>query len=379
MARGAAEIVAVPAEVRVDVARLRIAREHPVALRHQLLEARKAVLRILPAGKHVQLEPALVVEVHRRPELRGIGHVNQHRDVQPGAGLPDRVEIGVVHLEARAVGLARGQAEVLEDLQPDGAVLHALFDLRDRALLPARAAGALPVDVDEQREAIRVAAVADGLDRTLQPIAVAARQVVQDADVEAVHLLDQLLDVLGRDRGVVVDVDRPGTSRAAPGAGRRRPSTSGGNRRCSAGESPACRSARRGTRVMPGGHSSPGDRRLFLRSAGAAPAPAAARRVLPGRRWALLRHERGTHERGDPHGPGARSVVHSGIITQLNRDSGSQGMVPATGEPVLDHQIRVRRPCSTRPWITGTRTPNFPNACNLSTSLSSVYRRRVGS
>ena len=80
--------------------------------------------------------------------------------------------------------------------------------------------------------------------------------------------------------------------------------------------------ARRGSRRLaaaPGtelGHAGrtlvASDRRLFLRSARPAPAPAATRRILPRRR--SLRHERGTHERGNPQGPGERSIVHFRII-----------------------------------------------------------------
>ena len=77
------------------------------------------------------LEPALVVVVERLEELRRIGHVNEDRDLQPRSRLPDRIQLGIVQLQARAVGLAGGQAEALHDLaNADRAGLDVGFELR---------------------------------------------------------------------------------------------------------------------------------------------------------------------------------------------------------------------------------------------------------
>ena len=48
-----------------------------------------------------ELEPALVAVVERLEERRRLGDVNQHRHVQPRARLPDRIELGIVHLQPR--------------------------------------------------------------------------------------------------------------------------------------------------------------------------------------------------------------------------------------------------------------------------------------
>ena len=65
------------------------------ALGHQLLEAGTPVL-VAAIGIERELEPALVVVVERLEERRRLGDVNEHRDVQPRAGLPDRIELGIV-------------------------------------------------------------------------------------------------------------------------------------------------------------------------------------------------------------------------------------------------------------------------------------------
>src|SRR5687768_14418595 len=113
----ASEVVGVPSHVRGDKCRFRIPAEEIVALGHQLVEARKLVLRIAAPGKQRQLEPALVGEVDRRTEefLR-IRSVYEDGNAEPGARGPDRVERRVVDLQSRAVSLPYRQAESLPDL-----------------------------------------------------------------------------------------------------------------------------------------------------------------------------------------------------------------------------------------------------------------------
>ena len=64
-----AEVVGVPAHVRGDEGRLRIAAEQIVALRHQLLEVRKLSGGYATAREQRELEPALVGVVDRLVEL----------------------------------------------------------------------------------------------------------------------------------------------------------------------------------------------------------------------------------------------------------------------------------------------------------------------
>ena len=55
-------------------------------------------------------------------------------------GLPDRIQLGVVQLQAAAVGLARRQPEVLHDFaEAFGAGLDVGFELRRGTLTEARA------------------------------------------------------------------------------------------------------------------------------------------------------------------------------------------------------------------------------------------------
>ena len=85
-----------PPHVRGDERRLRMLAEQVVALRHQLFEARKAVLRIATVREQRELEPTLVRVVDRLEELLRIGGVDEHRKPEPRARVPDRIELGVV-------------------------------------------------------------------------------------------------------------------------------------------------------------------------------------------------------------------------------------------------------------------------------------------
>ena len=106
--REAAQVLGVPAQVRQDERRLRVLGEQSIALPHQLFERRKArSIEVAAIRIKRHLQPALVLVVHRLEELRRVGGVDEDRDVQPGRGLPDRIELGIVQLQARAVGLAR--------------------------------------------------------------------------------------------------------------------------------------------------------------------------------------------------------------------------------------------------------------------------------
>jgi hypothetical protein len=113
-----------------------------------------------------------------------------------------------VDLQARSVGLRAAEAQALRDLQADRAVRHRLLEIRDRLLRPAGSAGAVPLHVREDPEAIRILAVPDEVDLLLDLIGIRpAAQVHQDAQIECVHVLDHLPDIVRGDRRVVVAVD----------------------------------------------------------------------------------------------------------------------------------------------------------------------------
>ena len=93
--------------------------KHPVPLGHQVIEGRVpgAVVEA-SAGEDRHLQPALVLVVERLEELGRITRVDENGDAKPRSGLPDDVELGVVHLETGPVGLAGRETEALADL-PD--------------------------------------------------------------------------------------------------------------------------------------------------------------------------------------------------------------------------------------------------------------------
>ena len=129
--------------------------EQIVALRHQLLEAREAGrCGYATSREQRQLEPALVGVVDRLEELLRIGGVDEHRKLEPRARVPDRIELGIVELEARAVRLLDRQAEALRDLaDADRARGDVGLELRDRLLRPARS-DVLEVDAGQHAHAV---------------------------------------------------------------------------------------------------------------------------------------------------------------------------------------------------------------------------------
>ena len=142
-----------PSHVRDDEVGLGMPGEEAIAFGHQLFERREARAIRIPAVRiERQLEPALVVEVDRLEELGGIGRVDVHGDLQARAGLPDRIELGIVELQAGPVGLLRGQPEVLHDLaealRPG---LDVLFDLLRRTRAESGADRIAEVDGRERR------------------------------------------------------------------------------------------------------------------------------------------------------------------------------------------------------------------------------------
>ncbi len=129
----------VPPHVGRHEGRARVAAEEVVPLRHQLLEVRVLVRRNLPPREERQLEPPLVVVIQRLVELRRIGGVDEDRQAKACRRLPHRLEIGIVHRQAAAVGLADGLAEALPDLADAHRAGRGVgLELRHRPLRPAR-------------------------------------------------------------------------------------------------------------------------------------------------------------------------------------------------------------------------------------------------
>ncbi len=205
--RGALQVVSVVAEVRRDVARLRVGREHAIALGEQVVERRLSRRVVAAAREEREFEPALVPVVHLREELHRLRGVDQHRDVESCARLPHGVHHRVVELQAAAVGLLRRQAEVLVDLQPDRAVPDRALEVGDGLVGPAGRVGAVPVDVGEDPESVRVPARLDEVGLLLDCLGTgAATQVHEHPHVHRVQFSHQALDGVGRGPGVAVDV-----------------------------------------------------------------------------------------------------------------------------------------------------------------------------
>jgi hypothetical protein len=70
-----------------------------VPLGHQLFEAGKLILRIPSSRKKRELQPSLVGVVNGLEELLGIRGVNEHRNPEPGARVPERIELRVIDSE----------------------------------------------------------------------------------------------------------------------------------------------------------------------------------------------------------------------------------------------------------------------------------------
>ena len=184
--------------MRGDERRLRMLLEETVALRHQLFERGIVAGRVAPIAEQRELQPALVVVVDRLEELRGIGGMDEDRNLETGARLPERIEIRIVEMEARAVGLARAQAEALADFaDADRARLEVGFELRDGFLRPARS-HAREVHAGQHTDAVAVRAGANHLQRSRQAL---ARDVVgtdHQPQVQAVHRGDERIQPFGR-------------------------------------------------------------------------------------------------------------------------------------------------------------------------------------
>ena len=194
-----AEVVRVPAHVRRDEDRSWMLAEQVVPLARDLLEAREPVRRISALGKQRQLQPALVAVVDRLKELLRVGGVNEHRKPEASARIPDGIEVRVVDLEPRAIGLASGQAKAFPDFsyanRTSGDVR---LELRDGFCGPF---GAHVAEIDSGQNAhtiLHLLRRADAGNRVLQPV---ARHVIgghHHPDVQAVERHPKTCQAVGR-------------------------------------------------------------------------------------------------------------------------------------------------------------------------------------
>ena len=193
----------------VDEDRLWVAGEEAVLLRDQLVPREIGLLGLVAVGAEFELEPTLVVLVHRLEEAGGITGVDEHGDLILGAHSPDAVEARVVGFDALALAVLEHHAEVLPDLEADGAGFDVGFDLGGGAGGKIGIVESGVVDVGHDGEAAGGGGLhrGDGVDH---PFAVAAAdgRVDERAHVEAVHVGDEPLDSIRGDVAVVgVDVD----------------------------------------------------------------------------------------------------------------------------------------------------------------------------
>jgi hypothetical protein len=135
--------------------------------------------------------------------------VYEDRHVEPRERLPERIQLGVVHFQPRAVGFPDVQPERLGDLpDADGTRFDVGLELRNRLLSPAWA-DVPEVDTCEDPEPVLVRAGVDGLQSARETLARHGIGGDEDAKVESVHRLDDPRDPVGRgERGrVTMDVD----------------------------------------------------------------------------------------------------------------------------------------------------------------------------
>ena len=130
--------------------------DHVVALGHQLFERHLARLVVAAIGEQRQLEPALVVHVLRLEELLRLGGVDERRHVELREFIPQRIDLGIIDLQSRAIGLGDAQSKLLADFaDAERAGLDVGAQLLNRLVRPARADVA-EVDAGERAEAVLV-------------------------------------------------------------------------------------------------------------------------------------------------------------------------------------------------------------------------------
>src|SRR5690349_15807800 len=184
-----------------------MAGEHIVALSNQLFKGWKLTAVLIPSARiKRQLQPAFVVVVNGLKELLWVGDMNEHGHIEFCTFFPDRIEFGIVNLEARAIILMDMQPEILEYLETYGAGFDVLFQLPGCALAKA-GTNVAEVNIGEEHHAIGVGAALDDRESASEVVARAPAQIHDEPDVELVHRLHHFCILLGRDRRGMVAVD----------------------------------------------------------------------------------------------------------------------------------------------------------------------------
>ena len=205
------QVVRIPTHVREHPRGVRVLGKHPVPLGHEVVEGRvpgAVVEASVREDRH--LEPALVLVVERLEELGRISRVHEDGDAEPRGGLPDDVELGVVHLETGPVGLAGREPEALPDLaDAHGAGSDVRLELRGDASTCTGPHGA-EVERGEEDKAVGVSGGTDRLNLAREARPRAPPSLHDYLQVEAVHRRDHVPDgcwVVER-RGVAMEVHR---------------------------------------------------------------------------------------------------------------------------------------------------------------------------
>ena len=100
-------------------------------------------------------------------------------------------------MDAPALAVLEIHAEILENLQPLRAIFDILLQLGRGAPAIIGIIDAREIEIGEDHEALGIPFLQD-LDVFLQTVPVAAAQVHHDAEIDPVHIRDQLVDVIGR-------------------------------------------------------------------------------------------------------------------------------------------------------------------------------------
>jgi hypothetical protein len=148
------------------------------------------------------------VSVLRLEELLRLRGVNERRHIEPREFIPERVDVGIVDLQSRAIRLGDAQSKLLAHLaHAQRAGLDVGAQLGNRLVRPARA-NIAEVDARERAEAILVGRRIDRRDGLDQAIAADVVGERQDPQVQRIHGLNEALHrVLGELSLVAVNVD----------------------------------------------------------------------------------------------------------------------------------------------------------------------------
>ena len=157
---------------------------------------------------HLQLEPALVGWIDRLEERRGLAGVDEHRNVQPRARLPDRIELGIVERHAGAVARLTLRPKFLKIFSPRAPGFDVGLELRCRP--PPEPGSSMSSKSMFANTTIRSGAGLAAISASIRfnRFPAAAAQIDQHAQVQRVHLAHDLRVPLRRELPMVaVDVD----------------------------------------------------------------------------------------------------------------------------------------------------------------------------